>query len=271
MVGVLEAVVLLGHVALGAEAVVVELAFERVGVVAVGTLHALVVHLALQERGVDVHLVEDLPVGVVQARLQERRLEVVEERVTGDPPSVVTPPAGVAGGAGVQELGVVHRREVRRAVAVAAVPEERVGLGQLDVDAPRPVARLAAHVDFKEGRVVGVGCQVVVLLQIGRVALGAHGVPVLGHAGPVQRVVGLEPQVDGIGWRDVEPLLLLDVPGDAQHLHAAAVELDHVLLKRPDAEGPLHLVVVVLAVGALGVHPVLVTLAEEAGSDPEAG
>ena len=125
------------------------------------------------------------------------------------------------------------------------------------------MARFAADVDFEEVGLVGVGREVVVLVVVGRVALGAHRVPVLRQARPVQRIAGFDPFVRRIGRRDVEPLLLVDVPRDAQHLHAAVGELDHVLLQRSDAEGVFDFVVVVLAVGAFGVDHELLAVAEE--------
>ncbi len=52
--------------------------------VTVAATRPLGVHLALQERAVDVGLVQDLPIGVIQLRPQQRRREVIEKRMPGD-------------------------------------------------------------------------------------------------------------------------------------------------------------------------------------------
>ena len=53
-------------VTLRAQAVARELQLQRMRIVAIGAAHVVRVHLALQERTVLVHLVENLPVGLVQ-------------------------------------------------------------------------------------------------------------------------------------------------------------------------------------------------------------
>jgi len=86
-------------------------------------------------------------------------------------------------------------REVALPVALVVRPG--------DVARPRPVAGLAADVDVGPGGGVTVGLLVVVLAQVGRVAVGALVVPVLVDAGPVQRIAGLQLLI-GI---EVEPAL----------------------------------------------------------------
>ena len=71
----------LRRVALQAHGVAGELELAGVRVVAVQAAHALLVHLALPERAVDIHLVELLAVGVVQALGQQAGQEVVEPRL----------------------------------------------------------------------------------------------------------------------------------------------------------------------------------------------
>ncbi len=87
-----------------------------------------------------------------------------------------------------------------------------------------------------------VRCGIVVLGDAGRVALGAHVVPVLVQLGPVQLVVG----ADRLVRVEVEPALAARglgaaVPGDRQRLQASVGELDQVLLQRLDPEGVFHL------------------------------
>ena len=53
------------------------------------------------------------------------------------------------------------------------------------------MARLAAHVYVRPGGIVGIAIRIVILLQVGGVAFGAHTVPVLGRICPVEPVIGL--------------------------------------------------------------------------------
>ena len=81
------------------------------------------------------------------------------------------------------------------------------------------------------------GAASIALLQVRRVALRAHEVPVLDRPGPVQRVVGRHALVR----IEVEPALpavrlRARVPGDARAPGSGRRELDQVLLQRIDAE-----------------------------------
>ena len=67
---------LLRHVAAGADPFRRAGHLEVVRVVAIGAAHALRVHLALQKRSVLVDLVQDLPVGVVETLVEQRRAVV---------------------------------------------------------------------------------------------------------------------------------------------------------------------------------------------------
>ena len=101
-------------------------------------------------------------------------------------------------------------------------------------------------------------------------ALGAHVVPVLVPAGPVQDVVGRDPLVRV----EMEPALssLLGgptVPAGAQGLIPASGKRDEILLQRKGAEGVRDLVVGRLAVRSFGPHEELAVALEERGSDPE--
>ena len=138
-----------------------------------------------------------------------------------------------------------------------------IASASIDVHAARPVALLAADVDFLPRRVIRVRLRVVILVHVRRMAIGAGRVPILGDAGPMQRVARQDSLVGHIGRRDEEPLLVLHVPRFAQHLHPAIGELDHVLLQRPHAERVLDFVVVILAVGPLGVDHELAAVAKE--------
>ena len=51
--------------------------FSAVRLVAVGAAHALCIHFALQERAIDIDLINNLTVSVVEAIAQERELIVI--------------------------------------------------------------------------------------------------------------------------------------------------------------------------------------------------
>lgn len=150
-----------------------------------------------------------------------------------------------------------------------AVPEEGLPLRQIDVQTSWAVALFAAYVDFRKRCVVGVRFQVVVLLQVGGVALGASRVPVLGDASPVERIVWSETFVGNVGRRDFEPFFAMGVPRNAKHLHSAVRELDHILLEWVNAEGVFDLEVLIGAVWPLGIHHILAVTGEEPCSDAE--
>ena len=126
--------------------------------------------------------------------------------------------------------------ELCQTIAMVTIPKQRTAFGQLNMQAGRPVTRFAADVDLGESRVIAVGRQIKILLQIGRVAIGAHGVPVLRDAGPVQRIARLETFVLDVGRSHIEPLAFYRVPRDSQHLHPAIGKLNHILLQRPECQ-----------------------------------
>ena len=220
-----------------------------VRIVTITARNARPVHLALQERAVHVHFVEDLSIRVVQALFEQSRSMRIEERITR--PVVVferssasmTLGARFYLGAGrswnrsscIALLGAEHPRasgtifkldgETIGPIAVrpASSPQSVLGSGA--------VACLARNVDLRPGGVVLPSGKVEVLLQVGRVALGAHVVPVLVWAGPMERVVG----GDFFVRIEVKPPLAAvlrrpAVPRDAQCLAPAVREFDEVLL-----------------------------------------
>ncbi len=177
-----------------------------VWIVAIAAGHTLTVHLALQERTPVVDFVALLAVGMVQRWCQQRRDVVIEKRFAGmvalgdlratrvtlcaDLDFLVRVAClaahGVAGlrvhrpahiGAFIQQHGQTHAR-----IAIA--------LGRpRNVVRPRAVARFTADMDLRPGRRELVGRRIVVLPQVRRVAVGAHEIPVLLPARPVQFVV----------------------------------------------------------------------------------
>ena len=98
---------------------------------------------------------------------------------------------------------------------------------------PRPVACLAAHVDFRKGGLVGPGSQVEIALQVGGVAIRAHVIPVHAVAGPVEPVR----RIDAFVFCEREPPFALRIPGDRERLQAPVFQRDEILLERFVAEG----------------------------------
>jgi len=257
-------VVVLGPVALLAQTVAGKMQLEAVGVVAVEATYVPAVHLALEEGTVDVVLGQDLSVGVVEAFLQDPGKDGIQQVAVGVIVVGDLRPAGVAGGAELhQALG-----------GDARGPDQKPGVGH-----PGPahgrnarpghvlragaVARLAGDVDLGPGRMEAAVIGVVVLLQVGGVALGAHTVPVLGAAGPVQPVV----RRDVLGRVEVEPTFPFGVPGDGQALVPSSWERNQVLLEGLPPEGVGDGVLVGLPIGSRGLHEVLPVPGQESGPD----
>ena len=66
------------------QSIVIELQLVRMRIVAVGATNAIVVHLALQKRTVNVNFVEDLAVRIISRRRQQLgRIVIVETGSTG--------------------------------------------------------------------------------------------------------------------------------------------------------------------------------------------
>ena len=108
-----------------------------------------------------------------------------------------------------------------------------------------------------QARVKRVCGGVVILAHVGRVAVGAHEIPVLRIPRPVQFIA----VVDLIVRIEVEPALAAprfrpSVPGDRQGLQPAVRKFNQVLLQRLDAERVLDLEVRQLPIGAIRVHEV---------------
>src|SRR5882724_3381501 len=113
---------------------------------------------------------------------------------------------------------------------------------------------------------------VVVLTQVGRVALSTLGVPGLLPPCPVQRIRRPERLARG----EVAPalatrLLWACVPGNRQRLQAAPWPLDQGLLQRRHAESVWHGRVVQCAIGAVGVDVERAIAREKGRGDARCG
>ena len=153
---------------------------------------------------------------------------------------------------------------IRRLVRCRCLP----GFCPRDVGRPRAVTLLAGHRELGPRGGVAVRGEVVALLEIGRVALGALVVPRLLAARPVERVRRAQRHV-GIEMKPSLPALRAGprVPGQAERLEPAVGERDEVLLQGVDTERVRDLELARLAVRALGADEELAVPAEERGGD----
>ncbi len=285
VMGVPRSVVLRRQMASRADGIAGGAQLQRMRVVAVRACDALRVHPALHERAPVVDLVAHLAIVPVQVVVEQCHAMGVERRLAVH--VVVRDPAGagVAAGAGLDlagagsrpaALGIAGRCDGRPRHALALVQRDRQALvrGERlpvalplcpgDVVRARPVAGLAGDVDLGPRCGERFRRRVEALAQVGRVAFGALEVPVLGDAGPVQRIAG----PDLLAGIEVKPALAAlrlrtRIPGDAERLLAAARKVDQVLLQRVDAEGVADLEVGSLAVGPVGVDHEPAVAAEE--------
>ena len=248
--------VFLRRVALQTDAVAGEFQPGTVRIVAVAAGDALGEHLALLERAVIVDFILHLPVGEIEAAGERRDDMRVRQPLAGDPILRDRPAAGVAEAAGLDLLaqdrrrrgapGVAGRSVDRPAgvLALVEIDDQAFGVAGLVVRAPagmgvRPgdmrralaVAGLAADADLGPCGGEGVLCRVVVLAHAGRVAFGAHEVPVLVEPGPVQDVV-MADRLVRIERKPALPALVLRpaVPGDGERLQAPIGKSDQILL-----------------------------------------
>ena len=152
----------------------------------------------------------------------------------------------------------------------AATTGEITGLRLCDVYGTRAMAGFAADRDFRVCCCKRVVRSVIAHLKIGRVALGAHEVPVLLTPGPVQQVSGCDVLV-GI---EVEPALTTvrvgtRIPGERQGLHAASREFNEVLLQRLDAEHIGDAKILQRTVLPRGPHNKTIVICQKTGSFTE--
>ena len=256
----LARVVVARPVALQAQAVAVLHAPDAVDVVAIAAAHIPRVHLALGERGVRIHLFQNLAVREVQVPGEQARQHGVEQVRLGVGVVPQDRSSGVARRAQLHgltrfQLGGAHRQLVIRHGRASHVGK----LGPLHMPLSGAVAGLAADVDVRPGGPVRVGLEVVVLAEVGGMARRAHPVPVLRRVGPIQPVLRLYRLVRV----EVIPALGLHVPGDGQALHPAAGKRDQVLLEGVPAEGVRDLEIPHPSFRALGVDEEFAVLAIE--------
>jgi hypothetical protein len=234
-------------------------------------------HLRLQKRAVLVHFAADLPVGVVEAFVEQRDPVGVPQRAARY--VVVSEPARAAVAASAH-LDLARGPAGRRSLRVARFAADRPGdapaiVQRVDESLPpivqtspvaillRPrnvigagaVTRLAGDVDLRIARGKAAGLRIEILPNARRVARRAHVVPVLARARPVQRVT----EAHVVARIEVKPALPAlrsrpRVPRDGERLEAPVGELEQILLERSRPEGVLDVVVAERAVGAVRAH-----------------
>src|SRR5262249_1628144 len=134
---------------------------------------------------------------------------------------------------------VETNREALGGVFLAAErPPARLRARPREVVRALAVAGLASHAGLRPRRGAAGARRVVILDDPGRMALGAHEVPVLIQSRPMQHVVVL----DLLVRVEMEPALAAllfraRVPGDRERLQAAVGKFDEILLQRIDPEG----------------------------------
>ena len=144
---------------------------------------------------------------------------------------------------------------------------------------------LATDIDLRKSRMVAIGGEIKVFVKVGAVTNRAGRVPILSGPGPMQWVRRIK-LVQYVWRRKVKPLFLPRVPRDSKNLNPSdfvfcdtfggicgttcrRLDFDHILLQRFDAERVFDLVVVHLAVGALGVDHEAIAIAEHRRSHTE--
>src|SRR5215469_8107638 len=200
----LQAEPIAGHAQLGA-----------MWLVTVAACHASGKHLALLERTIIIHLVEHLTVDLIKPTRQQRHCVCVGEPMARNPIFREFAAARVAQPACLHFLAEHSRRYAALGLTRdwISVPGHTVALGEAhqqahvfivdlaewppallilrpgDVTRALSMTSLAADTDLGPGRSESVMRRVIVLAHAGRVALGAHKIPILVELGPVEDVV----------------------------------------------------------------------------------
>ena len=229
-----------GQMTLGTDAVAFDHQLVAVWVMAVGAGHAGLMHLALNERTVDVYLVADLSIGPVKRLLNDSQAVGIEQRLArvvlaqGTAPGVASRTAInlVVGGqrfsalrdiSALGPLPCASRLEAHRKSGLGRRQASRIGEG--DVFTARPVTGLTAHIDLLVVGIELVVHRVVAFFDVGAVTFRAAGIPVKESARPMQRVTGCNVLV-GVEVVPTLPALALGpgIPGDRECLQATVTK-----------------------------------------------
>ena len=240
-----------------------------VWIVTVTANDTCLIHFALHERSVHVDLFIDLTVGEVQMLIEQRNdVGVAEQRAKliifgcqSATRMTTTASFRLPGDLERHNRAFgdtrvrIHDPHCAR-VIIQRRHDFRVCAGRFVVRpgqmvASRAMACFASDIDIAPRSRKRIGARGVVFLQVGRVALGTHVIPVLISPGPMQRIV----RVDALLRIQVKPTFVVDIPGDRQCLDSTAVQFDEVLLQRVHAKHIANAVVLQLALLTIGLYP----------------
>ncbi len=157
-------VVGIGLVTREAKLITLPVQLQAVDIMTVVATHAVCVHLALQERSPDVILFEDLPIRVIDALDQQRRMHVLQQVDLG---MVVIANFGtprVARRTDFHEPPVVNVAGMHRErIIIDGRTCHRVGVGPFDVPRRRPVAGFTTDVNLRPLGFIGVAVGIEIL------------------------------------------------------------------------------------------------------------
>jgi hypothetical protein len=148
-----------------------------------------------------VNFIQDLTIREVGQWIGSFRGKVIVVALSRLVPWMDHSPPSVTGSTCLNLRFGVASLELVQTVTMLAIPKERVGGREFDVETSRTVTGLATDIDFGKRGVILATPVVEVLLQVRRVAIGTHEVPPLSHAGPVEFIIGTEFLMDVGGGR----------------------------------------------------------------------
>ena len=272
-----------GEMALGTHAVAFHNQLVAVRVMAVGTGHTGLMHLALNEGAVHVHFVADLPVRPVERFFDDSQTVGIEQRLAGVVLAQRAAP-GVTARAAVNlvvsgqrftalcDIGAfsplpgTSRLEAHRKAGLGGRQASRIG--ERDVLTARPMTGLTAHIDLLVVGIEPVVHRVVAFLDVGAVTFRAAGIPVKETARPMQRVAGRNMLV---GVEVVPPLSALafgpGVPGHRERLQPAIAEGQQILLQGLNPKHILDRISLQLTRSVIGLDEKGVPFLAEGGGD----
>ena len=102
----------------------------------------------------------------------------------------------------------------------------------------------ATDIDAIVSSFIGIGCNIIILFEIGRMTCSTHRVPVLGISSPVQPVVGRY----FLTCILVEPFLLVHVPTQSWNLHSPSRKCNQVLLQGSKSKNVFNFKIVIFPI-----------------------
>ena len=196
-----RAIVFSCRVTLEAHAVALRAQLQAMRLVTIAAGHTRVKHPALDEGAVLVDFIFDLSVGVVQIVIEQCDPVVVADRLAMDVILVDLAAPRMASRAHLDfacgpardtaprvaadridnpgRIAALVERDQQAIGFRIAEPRSAVFVRPRHMTGARPVAGLARDVDFRVSGGIGARAEIIVLAQVGRMAIGAHEIPVL--------------------------------------------------------------------------------------------